>query len=323
MALLVTGAMGHVGYETARRAAERGIPVVAQYRAAFRPADAEALGDGVSWVRADLADPFEAAAMTAAHAIDGCIHAAAIANDQLGTPVPMRTFRSNVAATQHLLELGRQQGWRRFVFVSTGAVFQRWRERERAIPEDEPASPVTLYAGTKHCGETLTAMYRTVYGLDAATVRISWVFGPPVVPRSFEGPRGPVPELLRRALRGERIDEPSGGDFAASFTYVTDVALGLLAAYGAERLDHAVYHLGTGENHATSRVAEAVRRAVPGAEIRIGPGTEPWTRFTVPRGPLSCERMREDLGFAPTYGLDAAVREFADWMRAHPESYRP
>jgi nucleoside-diphosphate-sugar epimerase len=36
------------------------------------------------------------------------------------------------------------------------------------------------------------------------------------------------------------------------------------------------------------------------------------------RGPLDCDRMRVELGFAPRLGLEAGVARFAEWMRAHP-----
>ena len=54
-------------------------------------------------------------------------------------------------------------------------------------------------------------MYRTEYGLSPSTVRISWVFGPPVI--SDQPMRGPIPSYLLRALRGEPIRE-GGADFA-------------------------------------------------------------------------------------------------------------
>ena len=321
MALLVTGAMGHVGYETAKHAAKTGIPIVAQYLNTFRAADAEAIGGDVTWVKCDLSEQSEVAAMTTSQDIDGCIHPAAIPNDKMGLPIPERTFLSNVAATQYLLETARQQEWRRFIFVSTGAVFQEWKDKTKPIPETENPTPRTLYGSTKRCGEIMTACYANMYGLSAASVRISWVFGPPLVPKEFEGPRGPIPEYLKQALRDGAVDEPSGGEFAASFTYVTDCALGLLAAYRAEKMNHVAYNLGSGENYTTSRVFDAIAAAVPEAEVSVGPGVEPWTDFTVLRGPLSCERMKEDFGFSPTFTLEDAIRDFADWMRAHPESY--
>lgn len=313
--LLITGAMGHVGYETVKQAVAQGLDVIAQYNNTFRPEDAEAVGGRAAWVRCDLADAYQVSMLAADHDIEGCIHPAAIPNDKTGLPQPLRTFHSNVAATDYLLETARRCGWRRFIFVSTGAVYQEWKDKSKPIPETEPPTPRTLYGGTKRAAEIMTEIYANMYDLSAASVRISWVFGPPLVPETFEGPRGPVPEFLKRVMRGERVDEPSGGDFAASFTYVKDVADGLLEAYKAERLSHTSYNLGSGENYTTFRVVDAIRAAVPDARISIGPGTDPWTDYTVLRGPLSCERMKEDFGFQPRYSLEAAVADFADWMR--------
>lgn len=316
--LLITGGMGHVGYETVRQAAAQGHDVVAQYMSTFREADAEAAGSNVTWVKADLSDPYELTMLAAAHDIDGCIHTAAIPNDKLALPQPLRTFQSNVTATELLLETARRLEWRRFIFVSTGSVFQSLPDAVTPVAEDTVPTPLSLYACTKRSGELMTNVYRDTYGLSAATVRISWIFGPPLVPRSFDGPRGPIPEFLRRALAGDRVQEPSGGDFAASFTFVPDCAAGLLALWRAEKLNHEAYHLGSGRNYTTFEVADAVREAVPGASIEVGPGTEPWTETTVMRGPLATARMAQEFGFRPKHTLEDAVAAFADWMRANP-----
>lgn len=318
MALLVTGAMGHVGYGVARAAAASGLSVVAQYRSRYDEQAAAALGAAVKWRRCDLDDPRQVAELAAAEPIDGCIHCAALPNDDLTRAAPSAAFEINVAAVQRLLERARAGGWRRFVLVSTGSVFQRWTDRAKAIRETEPASPVNSYATTKHCAELFAAMYRNAYGLSAAAARVSWIYGPPLVPPAFDGPRGPIPYFLRRALRGEKISEPGGGDFAASFTHVDDCAAGLLTLFRAEALEHSLYHVGSGTNYTTFEVADAVRAAVPGCTLELGPGTEPWTRYTVVRGPLDCERMREEFGFAPRLTLAAGVAQFADWMRANP-----
>lgn len=318
MALLVTGAMGHVGYGVARAAASLGLAVVGQYHSRHDEGAAAALGPSVRWRRCDLSDASAVAELAADGAIDGCVHCAALPNDEVARPAPARAFEVNVAAVQRLLEVARERTWRRFVLVSTGAVFQRWTDRTRPIGEAEPASPVSVYGTTKHCGELVTAMYRNVYGLSTATARISWIYGPPLVPRGFEGPRGPIPYFLRRALRREPTIEPSGGEFAASFTHIDDCAEGLLALYRAGSLEHPVYHVGSGRNYTTGEVAAAVRAAVPGCTLEVGPGTDPWTRYTVIRGPLACDRMRTEFGFTPRLGLEAGIGRFADWMRDHP-----
>lgn len=284
MALLVTGAMGHIGYEVARQAGAGGEPVVAQYRSTFRADDAAALGKDVTWVACDLADPAAVEKLAAHHSVNACIHLAAVSNEAYARPQPLAAIDANVGAVANLLDMARRQGWRRFVLVSTGSVFQDLADVVSPILEDTPPSVVNIYGTTKYCAELMTRMYRSQFDLSAATVRISWVYGPPIV--SVDPPRGPIPAFLKWALEGTPIREPSGADFAASFTYVGDVAAGLLAACRAAELNFDVYHLG------------------PGVNFTAG------------------DRLREDTGFTLGHTLEAGIRAYAEWMRAHPETYR-
>ena len=253
------------------------------------------------------------------HRIDACIHAAAVSNEAYAKPDPAGAIATNIGATANLLEAARLAAWRRFVLVSTGSVFQLIRDATQPILEDHAPAAANVYSSTKLGAELLTRMYRGEYGLSASTVRISWVYGPPVI--SDQPTRGPIPSYLLRAMRGEAVRE-GGADFAASFTYVADAAEGLLAAAGAPELRHPVYHLGRGVNFTAGEAAAAVRDAVPGAAIELSSGTEPWTRYTSMRGPLAGDRLRADTGYTPRHTLVAGVRAYADWMRAHPEVWR-
>jgi nucleoside-diphosphate-sugar epimerase len=124
MTLLVTGAMGHVGYEVVRQGAQRGMPVLALYRGTFDEARARAAGADVQWVQCDLTDAAAVSALADAHRIDACIHSAAISNEAYARPAPLLAVAGNVAATASILECARTKSWRRFLLVSTDPVFQ-------------------------------------------------------------------------------------------------------------------------------------------------------------------------------------------------------
>jgi nucleoside-diphosphate-sugar epimerase len=318
MTLLVTGATGHVGGEIVRQAVKRGTRVIAIARDEVSEAEAKAFPT-VKWLQCDLADTDAVLALAQRNRIDACIHAAAISNEAYARPDPRGAIATNVGATANLLEAARLASWRRFVLISTGSVFSLNSDTTRPILEDQAPGVANVYSTTKLCAELLTRMYRTEYGLSAATVRISWVFGPPII--SDQPMRGPIPSYLLRALQGIAIRE-SGADFAASFTYVADAAEGLLAAASAPELRHPTYHLGHGVNFTAEQAAAAVRSAVPDAVIELTGGTEPWTRYTSLRGPLAGDRLRTDTGYSPTHTLAAGVRAYADWMRAHPGLWR-
>ena len=165
----------------------------------------------------------------------------------------------------------------------------------------------------------LTRMYRTEYGLSASSVRISWVFGPPII--SDSPSRGPIPAYLLRACRGENILE-SGGDFAASFTFVGDAAAGLVAAAMAPELRFDTYHLGHGVNFTAGQVAQCLRALFPAIRIELGAGTAPWTNFTALRGALTGERLADDTGFRPGFSLESGIAAYAEWMLANPRLWR-
>jgi UDP-glucuronate 4-epimerase len=314
MALLITGAAGHVGLTLAKLAIRSGIDVVAQHRSPVPKDVVEQFGERIRWMHCDLDDAFSLSAALSQHQIDGCIHTAAVPNDRVAHPIPWETVQTNAMATAALLELARRQNWRRFVYVSTGAVFQKDMDLGQPLLEDHPLSPSSLYGSTKAAGELFVGMYRKQYGLSASTVRISFVYGPPLVPAVRDLPRGPIVAFLRDAILGIPVREEAGGDFVASFTHIDDVAEGLLASYTAPALNHDVYHLGHGRNWTTFEVAEAVRAAVPGAIVEIGPGTMPWTTYNRMRGPLAGSRLKDDTGFVPSLPLDKGVAAFATWM---------
>jgi UDP-glucuronate 4-epimerase len=319
MTLLVTGAMGHLGYEIARQAVAQGHDVVAIYRDELRDDDAAALGPKVKWLACELTDAAAVAALARRHQIDTCIHAAAISNEAYARPNPIDAIASNVGATANLLDAARVAKWRRFVFVSTGSVFQKRADTAGQIFEDATPEPANIYSTTKYNAELLTRMYRSEFGLSASTVRISWVFGPPVVSESPA--RGPIPSYLLRAFHGETISE-GGGDFAASFTYIADAAAGLLAAAIAPQLRFDTYHLGHGVNFTARQAGDAVQKLFPGVKINLGAGAEPWTKYTAIRGPLAGSRLRDDTGFELTHTLDQGIAAYAAWMRSNPAAWR-
>jgi nucleoside-diphosphate-sugar epimerase len=322
MALLVTGSMGHVGLEIVRQTVARGERVVAQYRGTFREKEARALGERAVFAKADLTDAAAVEALCDAHGVTGAIHTAAVPNEAYARPDPRGAVRSNVGAVGDLLDLARRKSWRRFIYVSTGSVFQNSTDPTQPILEDHPPSVVNIYSTTKRCGEMLTAMYRSQFDLSAAAVRISWVYGPPLVPRVRENPRGPIPWFLKCALSGQPVEEAAGADFLASYTHVADVASGLLAAYDAPDLRHDTYHLGWGRNFSTAEVVRAVTAAVPGARIAVGPGTAPWTDHTRMRGPLAGHRLTDDTGWRPRLDLEQGIASFAQWMRQNEQEWR-
>jgi nucleoside-diphosphate-sugar epimerase len=315
MTLLVTGAMGHVGYEIVRQATQRGLQVIALYRGTFDAARAGAVGAGVRWLQCDLADTQAVRALADAHRVDARF---------MPRPSPTRPMHGRrrcwplpaTSAPPPTCWRARAPSRRRFLLVSTGSVFQLRADTRSPILEDEATAPANVYT-TKVCAEQLTRMYRTEYGLSASIVRISWVYGPPVI--SDQPTRGPIPSYLLRALRAEAIRE-GGADFAASFTFVGDVAEGLVRLATSPGAS-GIVNLGSGNPR---RVAAYRRSAEGRCPVRSSSlGQAPSHGHATPAfvGRWRATRFLSDTGYAPTHSLDTGVRAYADWMRANPAAW--
>jgi nucleoside-diphosphate-sugar epimerase len=137
------------------------------------------------------------------------------------------------------------------------------------------------------------------------------------MPAGLDGSRGPIPYFLIRAVRGEKVNEPTGGEFFANFTYVKDVAHALLLAYRKDSLPSNLYNVSNGEHYSAAQIVETIRRVLPGAEVSVGPGMQPWIDYTVLRGSFDITRIRTELGFEVQYPLERAIGDYAAWLKAN------
>jgi len=134
--------------------------------------------------------------------------------------------------------------------------------------------------------------------------------------------RGPIPQILIGAMMRQPRRDTSGRDFRGGFTYIDDAVDGLIAALDAPKLNHAVYHLAPLRNYPVSEIAEVVRSLVPGADIEIGPGSEPWGRSSPVRGPMNGARFLADTGFRARFSLREGLASYFAWLNEEFNSRR-
>jgi len=168
--IAITGGTGGVGWAVCRAARGAGLEVRALVR---DPSRARALeGLGVELVRGDLDDT--AALEATAAGAEAFIHGAAHVGD-VGTPEAFE--RVNVGGTRRALEAAARAGARRFVHVSSTAVYGR--PRHGIIAETHPLRPFgTPYEDTKLAAEQLAFARGGELGLEVCAVRPCIVFGP-------------------------------------------------------------------------------------------------------------------------------------------------
>jgi UDP-glucose 4-epimerase len=313
--ILVTGGLGSIGSHTARALLDLGEPVVlTAHRSTALPDFLADEPDGrVAVEPLDVADAAAFLDIGKRHEITGIVHLAAARYD---LPDPVEYLRSDVAGLLNALAAAREWGVRRFSVASTIAAYAG--VAGEALQEDAPLPAVAVHQipVMKKTAELFAALVGDSAGFDAVSLRIGTVWGPLGVP---DNPFTPLPRLVDAAVRGEEPDltPPRPAAYAEDRTdlcYVKDCGRAIALLMLAERLDHRVYNVSSGQPARYGDVVDAINAAVPEAQLVLPEGRNP---DRPPDNHLDITRLRQDTGFEPEYDVEASVRDYVEWLRHH------
>lgn len=219
---------------------------------------------------------------------------------------PYENHEVNAGATLRLLELARQAGVERFVYVSSSEVYGTGSGR---MSENYPAFPNTVYGASKLAGECYARAYYRTYGYPTVMVRPFNAYGPRC---HHEGDSGEViPKFMLRCMAGKPIIIFGDGTQVRDFTYVSDVARGILLAGVTAECVGKTLNLGSEHPVTINELAREVAAVV-------GKG-EPKIQYEAPRPGdvlyLSPDTTlaRQLLGFKPRVSLREGLSLLRDW----------
>lgn len=312
--ILVTGGTGLVGAHVARRLVDEEFSVVLCDISPRRIDFVHELDAPV--VRADVRKVEDLLRVTHEYKVSEIVHAAAIPSESTCRNDPAGSFEVNVKGTLNVTEISRQRDLR-LIHVSSQAVYGDLHHEDLTpIKEEElPAHISGMYASQKMMGETIVRSYSQLYGLPAVILRPSWVYGPGQM-----SVQNPVSIMLDSAIKKKPFVLREGGDHPLNLTYVKDLAEATFLATKTKNLKHLIFNIDGGRLVTVRDIAEAVKEAIPGAKIEVGPGYWPAMRQQAPvRGAGALTRARAELGFTPRYTTSRGIREFAQYLIARSE----
>ncbi len=307
MKILITGGSGFIGLHTAHALLEGGHDLVlSQYRV---ERDLEALHGydprRIAREALDITSPFAVLDVVQRHAVERIIHLAVPGRGALSVG---EEYRVNMTGLYNVLEAARLAGTSRVVFASSVTVYSSLDRGP--FREDQPL-PVTSkneVEAFKKAGEILALHYADRCGLEVVSARIGYIFGP-----LYHSMVNPPSRMAHAAVEG-RPGHFSGipAADAYDYCYVKDCGRGLALLATTPALPHRIYNLGSGVATTNAQIAEAVRRAVPSADIELGEGHK-----TQPDPYMSLERISRDTGYRPQYDTTAAIADYVNFLREH------
>lgn len=314
--ILITGGMGFIGLHTARRLLDAGEDVVlTQYRARREPDFIkDELGKRAQVETLDIADTAAVLDVARRHKVTGIVH---LAVPGLGALSAADDYRTNMVGLFNILEAARQAEVKRLTIASSTAVYA-------GVPagpfrEDMPlpipsGNPTEAY---KKAWDILALHYADRTGMDIVMMRIAGIYGP-----LYHSMANLPSRLCHAAVKGVEPDLTGarGGvpyeEDAGDLCYVKDCAAGIQLLQMAPRLSHHIYNIGGGRATSNAELAEAVRKAVPGARISLKPGRGPTAR---PDPYLDLSRITAEVGYKPEYDIERGVADYVAWLRHNPQ----
>lgn len=321
--ILITGGLGFIGTHTARALLELGQScVLVQRRAPDLPLPEPIAGEAGTRVFVEQADVTDLPALLKIgerHEITGIVHLA-VSVPWPPSAQPVADARIGVESLLGVLQAATDWGVPRVCVASTIGVYGGV-DAPSPLREDLPL-PMTsghVIPAFKKIGELLNDYVAGRSGMEVVNLRIAGIWGPLGRPAS---PFFAAPQMVHAAARGTEPDfsqlrSPVYAQEGLDLCYAKDCGRAIALLQQATRLNHRTYNVASGHPTSNGEVAEAIRKAVPGARIELAEGRDP-------NGPgrdlyLDITRLREDTGFEPGYDTEQAAADYVAWLRAGNE----
>jgi len=319
--VLVTGAAGFIGMHVARALCDAGARVTGAdnldpyYDVSLKKARLAELAarPAFAFEHADLADPAACERLLSPDTFTSVVHLAAQPGVRYSLVNPDAYVRNNLVAFGHVLERCRHCRIAHLVYASSSSVYGA--NHDLPFSEDQSVDhPVSLYAATKKANELMAHSYSHLFGLPTTGLRFFTVYGP-------WGRPDQAPMLFTKAIvEGRPIDVFNRGDMARDFTYIDDVAEGVLrtlerpprASHG--NAPYAIYNIGNHEAVSLDAFIGLLEALLGRRALR---NERPMQPGDVKATYASIERLQRDTGFAPSTPLADGLARFVDWYRRY------
>lgn len=330
MKVLVTGAAGFIGMHVAQQLLERGEVVVGldnldpYYDPELKKARLARLAvhDSFEFVHMNLADREAMPRLFAEQGFDGVVHLAAQAGVRHSLTHPHDYIDSNVTGTLNILEGCRHNEVGHLVYASTSSAYGLSTDMPFS-PQGCADHPAAIYAASKRATELMAHSYSHLYGLPTTGLRFFTVYGP------WGRPDMALFLFTRKMLAGEPIPVFNHGQHRRDFTYVDDIAEGVVRIlYQPAQPDPAwssdaptpgtscapwrIYNIGHGQ---PVPLMDYIGRIEECLGIEAEKEMLPMQAGDIEATSADVSGLFEAVGYKPQTSVRDGVKNFVDWYR--------
>ena len=229
MTIVVTGTAGFIGNFVAAGLLARGDEVVGvdnlnpYYDVELKRARLARLAGQAGFTEAaiDLRERDAVVDLFATTRPRRVVHLAAQAGVRYSIDHPHDYADNNLVAFLNVLEGCRAVGVEHLVYASTSSVYGTNTDMPFSV-HDGADHPISLYAATKRANELMAHSYSHLFALPTTGLRFFTVYGP------WGRPDMALFKFARAIVAGDPIDVYNYGQMQRDFTYVDDIADGVI-----------------------------------------------------------------------------------------------
>ncbi len=332
MKILVTGAAGFIGMTTSLRLLDRGDEVVGldnlndYYDVQLKRDRLARLSPHprFRFVKIDVADRPAMENLFAAEGFDSVIHLAAQAGVRYSLQNPHAYVDSNVVGFMNVLEGCRHSRVAHLVYASSSSVYGGNTRMPFSV-HDSVDHPVSMYAATKKANELMAHTYSHLFGLPTTGLRFFTVYGP------WGRPDMALFLFTKAILEGRPIDVFNHGQMKRDFTYVDDIAEGIIRVtdrvaspdpgYDALAPDPAtssapfrVFNIG---NHQPVPLMDFIACIEDALGRKASKNLLPLQDGDVPATYADVQALQEWVDFSPATPISTGIGRFVAWYRQY------
>ena len=318
--VLITGGLGFIGSNLARRLVELGSQVtlvdslIPEYGG--NRANIAGIEDGVTVNISDVRD---------AHSLPSLIRGQDLVFNLAGQTShvdslhdPYTDLEINCRAQLSILETVRHENPEaKVVFASTRQLYGR----PQYLPVDErhPLAPVDPNGVNKAAGESYHLVYGEIYGLRCSVLRLTNTYGPRM--RVKDDRQTFLGTWLRLAVEGEELLVFGDGSQQRDFTYVDDAVDAFLLAGASPEADGEVFNVGGEPPVSLGELAGLLVEVAGGGSWRLVPFPEERRAIDIGDYFADDSKIRGRLGWEPRVGLREGIERSVAYYREHGASY--
>jgi UDP-glucose 4-epimerase len=203
------------------------------------------------------------------------------------------------------------------VFASTRQLYGR--PRYLPVDEEHPLAPVDPNGVNKAAGESYHLVYGEVYGLRCCALRLTNTYGPRM--RVKDDRQTFLGTWLRLAVEGEELLIFGDGSQRRDFTFVDDAVNAFLLAGARPEADGEIFNVGGDPPVSLLELAELLIEIAGGGSYRLVPFPEERRSIDIGDYFADDRKIRELLGWEPTVPLREGLARSLDYYREHASAY--